>query len=247
MCDLLIFGGTTEGRLLAELCVNKGIGCTVSVATDYGASLLPEEAKVLVGRLDCDGMKQLISRQGYRAVIDATHPYASEVTANIRTACADTGASYIRLVRRSAVSSGRTASSMGELIHLIDSTQGTVLSTLGSKSLSDLTKVKGYSERMWLRLLPGEGVKERCRELGYDADKVITEKGPFTVEQNTEHIRLSGASVLVTKESGGAGGYPEKAEAARICGAELITLIRPAEQGYSFEEVREIIEKELEE
>ena len=71
------------------------------------------------------------------------------------------------------------------------------------------------------------------------------EKGPFSTGQNVEHLRKSGAGILLTKESGATGGYPEKAEAARICGTELVTIARPAEQGYSFDVIINIIEKEL--
>ncbi|NLT10458.1 MAG: precorrin-6A/cobalt-precorrin-6A reductase, partial [Ruminococcus sp.] len=52
-------------------------------------------------------------------------------------------------------------------------------------------------------------------------------------------------SILITKESGKTGGYPEKAQAAMICGTELITLVRPAESGFSFDEIIEIIEREM--
>ena len=52
MFRLLIFGGTSEGRLLAEYCVKKKINMDISVATEYGASLLPKNANILCGRLD---------------------------------------------------------------------------------------------------------------------------------------------------------------------------------------------------
>ena len=61
------------------------------------------------------------------------------------------------------------------------------------------------------------------------------------MEENIKHIKLSGAEILVTKESGTAGGYPEKAEAARECGVELVTLLRPKETGYTPEQIRKIV------
>ena len=54
MFKLLIFGGTTEGRQLAEYCAENGINADVSVATEYGASLLPAGVDILCGRLDAD-------------------------------------------------------------------------------------------------------------------------------------------------------------------------------------------------
>lgn len=245
MCELLIFGGTTEGRLLAEHCAKNGISADVSVATEYGAELLPQGLNVLCGRLDTEQMTALMHKNKYSLVIDATHPYAVEATKNIKTACEAANAAYLRLLRKSSAYCGKTVSNMTELIELLNSSRETVLSTLGSKALPELTKVENYRERLWVRVLPSEKILEQCRELGYDTAKVIQEKGPFTVEQNVEHLKKSGAQILVTKESGETGGYSEKAEAARICGVEMITLARPAEEGYSLDDIINIIEKEL--
>lgn len=87
LSELLIFGGTTEGRLLAEFCAGKGIPAQVCVTTEHGAGLLPE-GMARTGTLDEDGMQLLLRGRAFRAVIDATHPYAREATRNIRTACA---------------------------------------------------------------------------------------------------------------------------------------------------------------
>ena len=245
MSELLIFGGTTEGRLLAEHCAKSGISADVSVATEYGASLLPEGVNVLCGRLDTDEMTALMLENKYTLVIDATHPYAVEATKNIKAACKNAGIRGLRLVRKSSVSWGKTVSDMSELVELLNRSEGAVLSTLGSKALPELTEVRNYRERLWIRVLPSEEILEQCRGLGYDTANVIQEKGPFTVEQNVAHLQKSGAGILVTKESGETGGYSEKAEAARICGAEMITLMRPADEGCSLEEIIDIIAKEL--
>ena len=59
---LLIFGGTTEGRLLAEFCGRHDIPAAVSVATDYGSEILPEFRTVLVlqGRKNADKIRNLL-------------------------------------------------------------------------------------------------------------------------------------------------------------------------------------------
>lgn len=92
--------------------------------------------------------------------------------------------------------------------------------------------------------MPVEGIRELCEGYGLDGEKIILGKGPFTIEQNVEHIRKSGAEILVTKESGTTGGYPEKAEAAKLLGVELVTIKRPEEAGYKIDEIKEIILKE---
>lgn len=105
MPGILIFAGTTEGRLLAEYAsgINnkKNTGCTgtaavhpvrcfVCTATEYGKSILDNLPGVVIcaGRMDSAGIQSFIEKNNIDLVIDATHPFAREVTANIKTACA---------------------------------------------------------------------------------------------------------------------------------------------------------------
>lgn len=244
MCRVLIFGGTTEGRELAEYCAAKGIAALSSVATELGAKLLPEGADVMVGRLDAEGMEALI-RRGFSLVVDATHPYAVEASANIKAACESAGARRFRVIRGGGSPEyGETVSDTDELVRRLNAIPGTVFSTLGSKEAAALTGVSGYAKRVWLRILPGAENIERCVSLGFDRAKMIAKKGPFSLEQNVEHIKRSGAAVLVTKNSGAAGGYPEKAAAARECGVRLITIGRPREDGITLDEMKAVIDKE---
>ncbi|MBR5089738.1 MAG: precorrin-6A reductase [Ruminiclostridium sp.] len=239
---LLIFGGTTEGRELSEWCAANGIFADVSVTTDYGARLLGngEFLNVFTGKLACGEMKTLIGAGDYAAVIDATHPYATEATANIREACEASGVRYFRLLRSGSELHGVCVSEMSGLVDELNKTDKTILSTLGAKELPELAEVR-RPERVWLRVLPADGIEDKCAEYGFERSHVIVGKGPFTVGENTDHIRKSGAQILVTKESGAVGGYPEKCEAARVCGIETITLTRPQENGFSFEELTDII------
>lgn len=245
MCEgILIFGGTTEGRELAEYCAAKGIKALSSVTTELGAELLPNSAPVTVGRLDRDQMAALIG-SGYTLIIDATHPYAEEASANIKAACARVGAGYYRVIREgSAPGYGEVVTDTEELVRRLNAFSGTILSTLGSKEAAALTKVSGYSDRVWLRILPNSDNIEYCVSLGFDRARIIAEKGPFTIEQNISHIKKSGAAILVTKNSGAAGGYPEKAASACECGIALITIGRPREDGISAEEMKAVIDKE---
>ncbi len=243
MCKLLIFGGTTEGRALAEFCAENSIKTTVSVTTDYGAELLPESPllRVLNGKLDKVEILKLISEESFSLVIDATHPYAVLATENIRLACEKTGIKYYRLKRESNQLYGKILSNLDELVDYLNKSEKAVLSTLGSKELPVLSKVNNCRERVWVRVLPADGIVEYCVGYGFDESRIILGKGPFTVEQNIEHIKKSGAEILVTKESGAAGGYPEKIVAAERLGIELVTIKRPDETGYKIEEIKEII------
>lgn len=246
MCRLLIFGGTTEGREIAEYCCETGVSAAVSVATEYGGTLLPESEKLLikVGRLDQKGMESLFAELKCAAVIDATHPYAQEATRTIRAACKAANMQYYRLIRECGDTAGCTlVDDMEQLVELLNESDKTVLSTLGSKELPMLRKVRDFGKRLWLRALPSDEIRKLCVEFGFAEEKLILEKGPFTLAQNIAHIRRCGAKLLLTKESGDVGGFAEKKEAAKQCGAEVIVLRRPVELGYTLAELRSVIDE----
>ena len=248
MSEVLIFGGTTEGRLLAEFCAAKGIRAVVSVTTDYGADLLPQSVFIrdLVGNLDSMQMSFLLKTEDFSIVIDATHPFAQKVSANLRTACDEAGTRYIRLVRDEKIEPhGILFNSIPEIVEYLNHDDKKALITTGGNSLAEYTKVRDFQSRLTVRILPANGAEKRCADLGFHAENVIFEKGPFTVQQNVEHLKMSGAEILVTKESGEAGGFPEKAEAASLCGAELLTLRRPAEIGKSLNQIEHLLETEF--
>ncbi|MCM1507174.1 MAG: precorrin-6A/cobalt-precorrin-6A reductase [Ruminococcus flavefaciens] len=242
MSDIIIFGGTTEGRQLAEYCAENKIRADVCVTTDYGAELLPASLyiNIMTGKLDLQQMSELISNSRYSYVIDATHPYATEATKNIKSACNGVGR-YLRLLRESTVSAGTVAQDMDEIVNILNRSDKIILSTLGSKELLKLTEVKNFRERIWVRVLPADNIKTFCTGLGYDENKLILEKGPFTVEQNIHHINISRAEIMLTKESGTTGGYPEKVISCQKCMTDIVTLKRPAEKGYNIEEIKNII------
>lgn len=237
MSELLIFGGTTEGRLLAEFCAANQIETDVSAATEYGVQLLPESVGTIIGKKNSDAIFGLLQSHPYKLVIDATHPFAEEATHNIRIASQKAGIPYLRLLRQQNAVCGEAIQHLSEMVALLNQTDAPILSTLGSKSLPALTKINNYPERLWLRLLPSDTIRETCITLGFQPDHLILEKGPFNVEQNITHIMQSKAQILITKDSGAIGGYPEKAEAARQCGIRMITLQRPQESGFTLEQI----------
>ena len=242
MSEIIIFGGTEEGRLLAEFCTENRINADICVTTQYGTKLLPDSPyiKIITGKLDENQMTELFRKNKYRYIIDATHPYAVEATKNIKSASTGTG-KYLRLVREKSAVYGTITDSMEDIIKLLNQNNKTVLSTLGSKELQELTKVENFYKRIWVRVLPAENIADFCVNLGFDRNKLILEKGAFSKEQNIYHIKMSGAKILLTKESGITGGYPEKVSACKKCGTEIITLKRPAENGYNIQYIKKVI------
>ena len=103
MKRILIFSGTTEGRELAEFLRNRQVDVIVSVATEYGRDCMDVESSsnvsVRTGRMDEAQIRQFLTAQKIDLVVDATHPFAAEVTKNVEQACRMAGTEYIRCVR----------------------------------------------------------------------------------------------------------------------------------------------------
>ena len=72
---MLIYAGTTEGRLLAQELSRAHIACDVHVATEYGQMVMPELAgvKVCVGRLDVEEMRALLKKNGQNNYASVCH------------------------------------------------------------------------------------------------------------------------------------------------------------------------------
>ena len=247
MAEIVLFGGTTEGRELAELLQQKGVDTLVCVATEYGEALLSAggSLRVNTGRLDEAAMEALLRAEAPRAVIDATHPYATRVSEQVSALCGALGLRRIR-VKRDAFTDASCVcfSDFDGLIPWLNGTEGVIFSTLGAKEASELARVENFAERIWLRILPLEESLRIVRAAGFPAKRLICMQGPFSRPLNEAMFRATGARILLTKDSGAAGGFLEKLEAARACGMTTALLTRPADDGgISLSEIKARIEE----
>jgi precorrin-6x reductase len=200
--NVLLFAGTMEGRQIAEALDRAKVNATVSVVTDYGAGLLNHltHVKVLTGGLDESQMKALIKTSGFTHVIDATHPYATEVTQNILASKPD-GAVYYRVVRNFNPSHDESAvyvSDIAQVVEILNASDKPVLVTTGMKDIESFTRVNDYNRRVFLRILPQADSIEKASELGYALKNLICMQGPFDKDFNKAMLLLTGAGFLVT-------------------------------------------------
>lgn len=235
MYKVLLFAGTIEGRMVAEFLRKHEIRTWVCVATEYGGSLISEDAVIHVSeeRLDQQQMEALMRKLEGVLVVDATHPYAAEVTANIRNAAERTGCEYLRLLREAEEGDGCShiyVDSVQKAAEWLNEHEGAALLTTGSKELAAFTRVKDYEKRLYARVLSLPKVAAQCAELGFTGKHLICMQGPFSVEMNRAMIRQYQIKYLVTKDTGAAGGFPEKEEAARDTGAVLLVIGRPVKE-----------------
>ena len=148
MKKILIFAGTTEGRKLSEYLAEAEINHTICVATEYGAIVLRQHPLIK------EQIAEFISNGKFDVVVDATHPFAKEITYNIQAALKEMeriGISipYLRLKR-----DGITERENGityfetneECVKALEDTEGNILLTTGSKELYKYCVCKGTSK-----------------------------------------------------------------------------------------------------
>lgn len=248
MCKVIVFAGTTEGRQLAQFLEKRQVSAHICVATEYGEQLLGENENLEISheRLDKTQMEELILKNQKSLVIDATHPYAAEVTKNIQAACESTGAEYLRVLREN-----QGNSDLGDCVYVetveaavayLQKTTGNILATTGSKEAAKYTALSDFENRVFLRVLSLPNVVAECARLGFQGKNLLCMQGPFSKEFNIAMLRQLDCKYMVTKMSGKSGGFLEKLEAARACGCTLVVVGRPLEEnGVSLQECKRIL------
>ncbi|MDI6815654.1 MAG: precorrin-6A reductase [Actinomycetota bacterium] len=247
---ILLLGGTTEARLLLEKLTEERIPVIFSTAYEFAGEFIDSLAvenplvKHIAGKLDADAMVVLIDSEKVALLVDATHPFATGVSENARAACEVAGVPYLRVDRalagkanyenieyaRSMEEAARIAAGLAQGQSQVQS-QGpgaTIFIATGSNQAGLFAERIDISKhRVYIRVLPGDESVAKCLEAGFAPEQVITGVGPFSVEENERLWRSLGVTVVVTKESGREGGFPEKVEAAKRLGITLVVVERP--------------------
>ncbi|QEV20807.1 cobalt-precorrin-6A reductase [Streptomyces alboniger] len=223
---VLILGGTTEARRLAELLAGEaGLRVTSSLAGRVAAPRLPPGEVRVGGFGGAEGMAAWVREHRVDALIDATHPFAGTISFNAASAAALAHVPLLALRR-----SGWVADK-GDDWHRVDSLEqaARVLPALGERVF--LT-----TGRMGLAAFAGDPELDALWFLVRSVDapepphparvEVLLDRGPFTLDGERELLRTHRIDVVVTKDSGGAATAP-KLVAAREAGVPVVVVRRP--------------------
>lgn len=217
MKRILLLGGVTEALAIARTLGPEHI---YSLA---GVGRVPTDltCEVRVGGYGgADGLAQFIRDEGIERVVDATHPYAAQISANAARAACVCGIPCWALRRPAwqpqAGDDWREVSDWAELIKALKPFKRPLF-TLGREPLQHLDEIP--AEQFWtLRALDVYPGNERC--------EVIGARGPFLIEDERALFERRQIDVLISKNSGSSATEP-KLEVARERGVPVLVLRRP--------------------
>lgn len=224
MTRVLLLGGTTEAGLLAQALATAGIDAVYSYA---GRTAAPVGQPVPVrsgGFGGVEGLATWLAVEGISHVVDATHPFAAQISRNAVTACAACGVPLVVLERpawRAGPGDDWTlVPDVDAAVAALPEAPARVFLAIGRQTLSPFSARPQH--HYLLRLVdPPEG------PLPLPDAAVVVARGPFDLAGDLALLRAHAVSHIVAKNAGGAGAEA-KLMAARSLGLPVILIDRPA-------------------
>lgn len=222
--NILILGGTTEARLLAErLAPRADLSVTLSLA---GRTIDPVAHAVPVisgGFGGAEGLAVHLTREAVDVLVDATHPYAARISMNAAEAARIVGVPLVALARpawtRREGDRWREVADAGEAVEALGQEPRRVFLALGRQEIGAFETAPQH-EYVIRSVDPVEP------KLSVPNAIYILARGPFAEEAERALLEGLGIQAIVAKNSGGSATYG-KIAAARDLGIEVILFARP--------------------
>ncbi len=221
---VLLLGGTTEAGVLARSLSRDDRFRTLLSLAGVTRAPAPSPVERRIGGFGgVAGLARFLSDEGVSAVVDATHPFAARMGGNARDAARTAGVALVRLTRPAWVPAPEESwievGSAEEAAARLGPPDRRVLLTIGRVELAAFARVP---HRVVVR-----SVDPPPAALLPEGALVITARGPFALADELDLFRRERISVLVSKNSGGEATRA-KLEAARLLGAAVVMIRRPA-------------------
>jgi precorrin-6A/cobalt-precorrin-6A reductase len=219
----LILGGTSGANQLADAIARAGVDAVYSYAGRTQSPVAPSLPIRTGGFGGVSGLTEFIAREGITHVIDATHPFAAEMSRHAIEACAASTIPLIALERaawtRSAGDRWIEVENIKTAVEALPEARACVFLAIGRQHLAPFAAKPQHAYT--LRFVdPPEGA------LPLPETEVIVSRGPFTAAGDTDLMRTRNIAWVVARNSGGAGARA-KIDAARELGLPVIMVARP--------------------
>jgi len=218
---VLILGGTAEARALARELVEDGLAVLSSLAGRVSAPALPVGEVRIGGFGGAEGLQRFLEQQQIDAVVDATHPFAAEISRNAATATRAAGLPLLRLARPG----WGDHPDAGRWTWVADA-QAAVLATGAQRPFLTTGRQTLEAFLPWAERRVLVRVVERPTITLPVTWQVICSRGPYRYQSERQLMLDHGCDVLVTKDSG--GSYTRaKLDAAGDLDLPVVVISRP--------------------
>lgn len=222
--NLLVLGGTTEATALCRVMDQTGLRGTISFAGRVERPIRQPLPQRVGGFGGIDGLARYLRDHGITHVVDATHPFAAQMSHHAVAACAQADVPLVALTRAPWVpvqgDSWTKVHDMDGAVTALARPRARVMLAIGRMHLSDFAP---HPHHFYLLRL----VDPPETPPPFPDHYVVVDRGPFTRDSDTALMRDFRISLVVSKNSGGTGAYA-KLEAARDLGVPVIMIDRPA-------------------
>lgn len=229
-----LIGGTQESAQLATMIAQACLNCVVSVTTESARHLYSEvpELQVRVGQLSASQLGGFLRVHNIAAILDASHPYAVEISQSAIAIATQLKIPYLRFERPALEATLDSSSSRITLDSFTTLVTGSylqgqrVLLTIGYKPLA-LFAAWQTQATLFARILPSAVALEAASAAGFQLDRLIALRPPVPADIERALWQYWQISLVVTKASGRPGGEDIKRTIAAELGVSLIVIARP--------------------
>ncbi|WP_386078287.1 cobalt-precorrin-6A reductase [Vreelandella sp. F11] len=223
MIKILILGGTTEASALADAIAKRGLPAIFSYAGRV-SSPKPQPLPTRIGGFGgVSGLIAFLAQEHITHIVDATHPFAAQMSTNVVAAAAQCGVKAIAFTRpawRPVVGDQwQSVASVDEAVSALAGPPQRVLLAIGRMHLAAFAAQTQH--HYVLRL-----VDQPDRPLSLADYTAVIDRGPFTLEGDMALLETQRIERIVCKNSGGEGAA-SKLTAARRLGLPVVMIERP--------------------
>ena len=228
-----LIGGTSDSATIAQNFAALSIPFVVTVTTATAKALYTDSAAVVVGCMNKKMMRSLCLQNQIEAVVDASHPYAIEVSTQAIAVATELHLPYLRYERGNCPTAAVQNDSVIELDSFDRLLAGNylcrqrVLLTVGCKVLP---RFQAWQDKatLFARVLPKMASLETALDAGFTSERLIAIRPPLNLALEKALWQQWQISLVVTKASGKAGGEDLKRQVAEDLGVSLIIITRPS-------------------
>ena len=234
---ILVFGGTTEGRMAAKVLDESGAIYYYSTRSDVQDIQLAHGVR-LTGTMELAQMKVFCLEHDIALIIDATHPFAQNLHYNVVNLAQQLGVPLIRVNRIFPPHDADLVWCRDYDDAISQLNKHNVERLIAFTGVNTIGKLKDYWQHneCWFRILDRDESREATATAGFPQDHLVYYESHGT-EQLLKQLL---PQAIITKESGTSGGFVEKVDAAR-CNGVLTFVVEcppyPSTSGMAIEHV----------